>query len=67
MRSVIIVTLSAFFLSTFLQLAPHYFSAVLDEFLILDAKGGGKMAVNVELSRDFVLYKDRHNNFRFGL
>jgi hypothetical protein len=66
MRSVIILTVARFFLSTLLQLTPYYFSAVLDEFLILDAEGGGKMAVNVELSRNLVFYKDRHDNFRFG-
>jgi hypothetical protein len=47
----------------FLQLFAHNFSAVLDEILVLDAEGCGKMAVDVEFAGDLVFHENRHNDF----
>src|SRR5580704_1680999 len=48
-----------------LQLAACGSGAVLHEHLVFGPEGGGKMAVDVELARDFSLYEDRHHYFRF--
>src|SRR5580704_19421780 len=50
-----------------LQLFPYDFSAVLDEFLVVDAERRGKMAVDVEFAGHLAFNENGHNDFRFRL
>ena len=40
---------------------------MLDEFLMLDGKRGGEVAVDVEFADDLAVSKDWHHDFGLGL
>src|SRR5260370_6036546 len=46
--------------------STHDLGAVFAQLSVLRPKGGKKMAVNVQLSRDFAAHKDRHHDFGLG-
>lgn len=50
-----------------LQFFAYEFGAVLDESLVLRAKRGREVAIDVQFAGNSVLHENRHNDFRFGL